>query len=229
MSNYVCSSKAQTKPEAFHWTIDGSQVDLYTLKNSNGLEATITNYGGIVVSLKVPDKNGKLGDVVLGYDTLNDYIGNTPYFGALIGRYGNRIAKGRFTVDGVEYQLAQNNDSNALHGGRRGFDKAVWQAEKVDSSDGPALRLTYTSKDGEEDYPGTLRCTVTCTLTNKNELKIEYSAETDKPTFVNLTHHSYFNLKDGGASDILGHELMIKASKFTPVDKGLIPTAWTMN
>ena len=224
MSSYVCSSQAQIKPEAFHRTIDGSQVDLYTLKNSNGLEAKITNYGGIVVSLTVPDKNGKPGDVVLGYDTLNDYIGSTPYFGALIGRYGNRIAKGRFTADGVEYQLAQNNDSNALHGGRKGFDKAVWQAEKVDTSDGPALKLTYTSKDGEEDYPGTLHCTVTYTLTNKNELKIEYAAETDKPTFVNLTHHSYFNLKDGGASDILGQELMIKASKFTPVDKGLIPT-----
>ena len=224
MSNYVCSSQAQIKPEAFHRTIDGSQVDLYTLKNSNGLEATITNYGGIVVSLTVPDKSGKLGDVVLGYDTLNDYIGNTPYFGALIGRYGNRIAKGRFTIGGIEYQLAQNNDSNALHGGRKGFDKVVWQAEKTDSGDGPALKLTYTSKDGEEDYPGTLRCTVTYTLTNKNELKIDYAAETDKPTFVNLTHHTYFNLKDGGASDILGHELMLKASKFTPVDKGLIPT-----
>jgi aldose 1-epimerase len=224
MSDYVSSSKAQIKPEAFRRIIDGSQVDLYTLKNTNGLEATITNYGGIVVSLKVPDKSGTSGDVVLGYDTLNGYIGSTPYFGALIGRYGNRIAKGRFTIDGVEYQLAQNNDSNALHGGRKGFDKVVWQAEKVDAADGPALKLTYTSKDGEEDYPGTLRCTVTYTLTNKNELKIEYTAETDKPTFVNLTHHSYFNLKDAGASDILGHELMIKASKFTPVDKGLIPT-----
>jgi aldose 1-epimerase len=224
LSNYVCSSQAEIKPEAFHRTIDGSQVDLYTLKNSNGLEAKITNYGGIVVSLAVPDKNGKFGDVVLGYDTLNDYIGSTPYFGCLVGRYGNRIAKGRFTIGGVEYQLAQNNDSNALHGGRKGFDKAVWQAEKVETSDGPGLKLTYTSKDGEEDYPGTLNCTVTYTLTNKNELKIEYAAETDKPTFVNLTHHSYFNLKDGGGSDILGHELMIKASKFTPVDKGLIPT-----
>ena len=216
MSDYVSSSQAQIKPEAFHRIIDGSQVDLYTLKNQNGLEATITNYGGIVVSLKVPDRNGKLGDVVLGYDTLNDYIGSTPYFGALIGRYGNRIAKGRFTIDGVEYQLAQNEDSNALHGGRKGFDKVVWQAAKIDSSDGPALKLTYTSKDGEEDYPGALRCTVTYTLTNQNELKIEYFAETDKPTFVNLTNHSYFNLQDGGATDILGHELMIKASKFTP-------------
>ena len=224
MNDYVSTLKAQIKPEAFHRTIDGSPVELYTLKNTNGLEAKITNYGGIVVSLTTPDKNGKLGDVVLGYDTLNSYIGSTPYFGALIGRYGNRIAKGRFTIDDVEYQLAQNNDSNALHGGRRGFDKVAWQAEKVDASDGPALKLTYTSKDGEEDYPGTLRCTVTYTLTNKNELKIEYAAETDKPTFVNLTHHSYFNLKDAGVSDILGHELMLKAGKFTPIDKGLIPT-----
>jgi aldose 1-epimerase len=224
MSDYPSSSKEQINPEAFRRIIDGSQVELYTLRNTNGLEATITNYGGIVVSLKVPDKNGKLSDVVLGYDTLNGYIGSTPYFGALIGRYGNRIAKGKFTIDGVEYQLAQNDDSNALHGGRKGFDKVVWQAEKVDTSSGPALKLTYTSKDGEEDYPGTLRCTVTYTLTNKNELKIEYTAETDKPTFVNLTQHSYFNLKDAGASDILGHELMIKASRFTPVDKSQIPT-----
>jgi aldose 1-epimerase len=189
------SSQAQIKSEAFHRVIDGSQVDLYSLKNSNGLEAKITNYGGIVVSLKVPDRNGQLDDVVLGYDKLNDYIGSTPYLGALIGRYGNRIAKGRFTIDGVEYQLAQNDDSNSLHGGRKGFDKLVWQAEKVDSNEGPALKLTYTSKDGEEDYPGALRCTVIYTLTNKNELKIDYFAETDKPTFVNLTNHSYFNLK----------------------------------
>lgn len=138
----------------------------------------------------MPDKYGKLGDVVLGYKTLNDYIGSTPYFGCLVGRYGNRIAKGRFTIDGVQYQLAQNNDLNALHGGRKGFDKVVWQAEKADNPDGPTLKLTYTSKDGEEHYPGTLRCTVTYTLTNKNQLKIDYSAETDKPTFVNLTHHS---------------------------------------
>jgi aldose 1-epimerase len=223
-SDYVCSSQAQVKPEAFHRIIDGAQVDLYTLKNSNGLEAQITNYGGIVVSLKIPDKSGKLGDVVLGFETLNDYIGSTPYFGALIGRYGNRIAKGRFTIDGVEYQLAQNNDSNALHGGRKGFDKVVWRAQRIDTSEGPGLKLTYTSKDGEEDYPGNLRCTVTYTLTDKNELRVEYMAKTDKSTYVNLTHHSYFNLKDGGATDILGHQLMIKASKFTPVDKGLIPT-----
>jgi aldose 1-epimerase len=223
-SNYGCGSKTEIKPAAFHRTIDGSQVDLYTLRNSNGLEAEITNYGGIAVSLTVPDKNAKFGDVVLGYDNLNDYIGSSPYFGALIGRYGNRIAKGRFTVDRVEYQLAQNDGSNALHGGRKGFDKVVWQADKVDTNDGPALKLAYISKDGEENYPGTLRCAVTYTLTNRNELKIEYAAETDKPTFVNLTHHSYFNLKDGGASDILGHGLMIKAAMFTPVDKDLIPT-----
>ena len=224
VTGFVSSSNAQINPEAFRRTIDGAPVDLYTLKNANGLEATITNYGGIVVSLTVPDKNGKLSDVVLGYETLNDYIGNTPYFGALIGRYGNRIAKGRFTINGVDYQLAQNNAENSLHGGRKGFDKVVWQAEKLDTPEGPALKLTYTSKDGEENYPGTLRCEVIYTLTNNNELKIEYTAETDKPTFVNLTHHSYFNLKDAGASDILGHELMIKSDKFTPVDKDLIPT-----
>ena len=224
LSTYVWTSNAQINPEAFRRTIDGSPVELYTLKNKNGLEATITNYGGIVVSLTVPDKNGKLSDVVLGYDTLNDYIGNSPYFGALIGRYGNRIAKGRFTINGVDYQLAQNNAQNSLHGGLKGFDKVVWQAEKMDTPEGPALKLTYTSKDGEENYPGALRCEVVYTLTNNNELKIQYTAETDKPTFVNLTHHSYFNLKDAGASDILGHELMIKSDKFTPVDKGLIPT-----
>src|SRR5260370_3189903 len=200
LSNYVCSSQAEIKPEAFQRTIDGSQVDLYTLKNSNGLEAKITNYGGIVVSLTVPDKNGKFGDVVLGYDTLNDYIGSTPYFGCLVGRYGSRIAKGRVTIGGVEYQLAQNNDSNALHGGRKGFDKAVWQAEKVETSDGPGLKLTYTSKDGEEDYPGTLNCTVTYNRTKQYTLQIDDAAAACKPTFVNLTHHSYFNLKDGGAT-----------------------------
>ena len=164
VSAFVPSSNAQINPEAFRRTIDGSPVDLYTLKNTNGLEATITNYGGIVVSLTVPDKNGKLGDVVLGYESLNDYIGNSPYFGALIGRYGNRIAKGRFTINGVDYQLAQNNAENSLHGGRKGFDKVVWQAEKLDTPEGPALKLTYTSKDGEENYPGTLRCEVIYTL-----------------------------------------------------------------
>jgi aldose 1-epimerase len=187
MTNDVPSSQAQISPEAFRRTIDGDQVDLYLLKNSNGLEANITNYGGIVVSLKVPDKNGELGDTVLGYDNLNDYLGNNPYFGALIGRYGNRIASGRFIIDGVEYQLAQNDGLNALHGGRKGFDKVVWQAAQLDTPDGPALQLTHTSKDGEQNYPGTLRCTVTYTLTHQNELKIEYAAEADKPTFVNLT------------------------------------------
>jgi len=211
-------------PEAFHRIVGGSQVDLYTLKNSNGLEAKITNYGGILVSLLVPDKNGKLTDVVLGYDDLCDYLAYTPYFGAIVGRYGNRIGKAKFTLGGVDYHLVANNDENSLHGGRQGFDKVVWKAERLNTGDGPALKLTYTSKDWEEGFPGNLSCTVTYTLTNKNCLKIEYAAETDKPTVVNLTHHSYFNLKDAGASDILGHELMIKASKFTPVDQGLIPT-----
>lgn len=217
-------SAAEIRPAAFSRIIDGSQVDLYTLKNSNGLEVKITNYGGIVVSLTVPDRNGTLGDVVLGYETLNEYIGMTPYFGALIGRFGNRIANGRFTLNGLEYQLAQNEGLNALHGGRKGFDKVVWQADKADTIDGPALKLTYTSKDGEENYPGALHCVVIYILTNSNELKIVYAAETDKLTFVNLTHHSYFNLKDGGTSQILEHELMINASRFTPIDKGLIPT-----
>ena len=224
MAHSLSSAKAQINQEAFRRTIDGSQVDLYTLKNSNGLEAHLSNYGGIVISLTVPDRTGKPGDIVLGYDNLNDYIGHTPYFGALIGRYGNRIAEGRFMIGGVEYQLAQNHGSNALHGGRKGFDKVVWKADQVETGDGPDLKLTYSSKDGEENYPGMLSCTVTYTLMNTNGLKIEYAAETDKPTIVNLTHHSYFNLKDGGASNILGHELMIKASRFTPVDEGLIPT-----
>jgi len=224
MSNYVSSLNAQVKPEAFHRIVGGSQVDLYTLKNSNGLEAKITNYGGILVSLLVPDKSGKLTDVVLGYDHLCDYLANTPYFGAIVGRYGNRIGKAKFTLDGVDYHLVANNGENSLHGGRQGFDKVVWKAVRVNTGDGPALKLTYTSKDWEEGFPGNLSCTVTYTLTNKNCLKIEYAAETDKPTVVNLTHHSYFNLQDAGAGDILGHELMIKASKFTPVDQGLIPT-----
>ena len=172
----------------------------------------------------MPDKNGKLTDVVLGYDDLCDYLANTPYFGAIVGRYGNRIGKAKFTLGGVDYHLVANNNENSLHGGRQGFDKVVWKAERLNTGDGPALKLTYTSKDWEEGFPGNLSCTVTYTLTNKNCLKIEYAAETDKPTVVNLTHHSYFNLKDAGASDILGHELMIKASKFTPVDQGLIPT-----
>jgi len=209
---------------AFGKTPDGTPVELYTLTNANGLEAKITNYGGIVVSLLVPDRDGKPGDVVLGYETLEEYIENNPYFGTLVGRYGNRIARGKFTLEGIEYTLAQNDGENHLHGGPKGFDKVVWKADAVRSKKSVGLKLTYLSKDGEEGYPGNLSVTVVYTLTNDNELKIEYTAVTDKVTIVNLTHHGYFNLAGAGLGDILGHELMIKADRFTPVDKGLIPT-----
>ena len=204
--------------------VDGQSVDLYTLTNSHGLEAKITNYGGIVVSLRVPDRTRNFDDVVLGYDNLDAYLKSTPYFGALIGRYGNRIGKGRFTLNGVEYKLAINNGENALHGGAKGFDKIVWNAKPLETNNGPALELTYLSRDGEEGYPGNLSVKVTYTLTNSNELRIDYSATTDKDTVVNLTHHSYFNLAGQGIGDILNHQLMIAADRFTPVDAGLIPT-----
>jgi len=210
--------------KAFGKTEDGKEVDLYTLTNDNGLKAQITNYGGIVTSLQVPDRDGNLGDIVSGYDSLEEYIKNNPYFGALIGRCGNRISKGKFTLDGVEYTLATNQDLNHLHGGVKGFDKMVWDAEEMQTDEGPALKLTYLSKDREEGYPGNLSCTVIYTLTNNDELKVSYEAETDKDTVVNLTHHSYFNLGGHGSGDTLGHELMINADNYTPVDEELIPT-----
>ena len=221
-SSMVAEAKSKIQKQAFGKTTDGQAVDLYTLTNASGVEARIMTYGGIVVSLKVPDRNGKLGDVVLGYDNLEGYLKENPYFGALIGRYGNRIAKGKFTLDGRQYTLAQNNGENHLHGGIKGFDKVVWKARELKSKDGVGLRLTYLSRDGEEGYPGNLSVTVIYTLTDKNELKIDYAATTDKKTIANLTHHSYFNLAESG--DILGHELMLNADRFTPVDKGLIPT-----
>jgi len=222
----ICScEKTQTSvtKEPFG-TADGKQVDLYTLTNINGVEAKITNYGCIIVSLKVPDRNGKMGDVTLGYSTVAEYIKETPYFGAVVGRYGNRIAKGKFKLEGKEYTLATNNDENHLHGGIKGFDKVVWDAQTVNRSDAVGLKFTYLSKDGEEGYPGNLTSTVTYYLTNNDEIEIEYDASTDKATPVNLTHHSYFNLAGQGSGDILGHEMMINADSFTPVDVGLIPT-----
>ena len=201
---------------------DGSDVNLYTLRNVKGAEVGICNYGGLVIFLKVPDRSGKLADVVLGYDNLPDYIRDTPYFGALIGRYGNRIAKGKFTLDGKEYTLAVNNGPNALHGGLKGFDKVVWEARFLASLEGPSLELLYVSKDGEEGYPGALSVKAVYTLTDDNALKLEYTATTDKDTVVNLTHHSYFNL--AGRGDILNHQVMMPADKFTPVDSTLIPT-----
>ena len=201
---------------------DGRNVSLYTLHNEKGMEAKITDYGGIVVSLTSPDRDGKYADIVLGYDNLAGYLKDTPYFGALIGRYGNRIAKGQFTLNGKSYTLAVNNGENALHGGKVGFDKVLWTAHTKTSSVGQSLELTYVSKDGEEGYPGTLTVKAVYTLTENNTLRLDYTATTDADTVVNLTHHGYFNL--AGKGDILGHQVYIKSDKFTPVDKGLIPT-----
>lgn len=208
--------------EPFGRMPDGQAVTLYTLRNSSGVEARICNYGGIVVSLKVPDRDKRLGDVVLGYDTLDEYVRNSPYFGCLVGRYGNRIAKGRFTLKGVTYTLATNNGPNALHGGLKGFDKVLWAAKTRTTPLGPALELSYRSKDGEEGYPGNLNVTAVYTLTEDNALRLDYTATTDKDTVVNLTQHSYFNLR--GQGDVLGHEVYLNADRFTPVDSTLIPT-----
>lgn len=212
------------KKEPFGKMADGTPVDLYTLTNANGLQAAITTYGGAVVSLLIPDRDGKLDDVVLGFETLDEYVKKSPFFGCITGRYANRIAKGKFTLNGVAYALAQNQAGNHLHGGVKGFDKVVWAAEEKSGEAGVGLILTYLSKDGEEGYPGNLSVEVTYTLTNDDELRIDYAATTDKDTIINLTNHSYFNLADGGAGDILGHEIMIDADRFTPVDSTQIPT-----
>ena len=214
----------EIEKQSFGKTEDGMAVDLFTLTNANGMKLKITNYGGIVTSIFVPDKDGNLGDVVLGYDNLEGYLNNNPYFGCIVGRYGNRIAKGKFTLNGKNYTLATNNEPNHLHGGVKGFDKVVWAAKEVKDKDTVGLELTYLSKDGEEGYPGNLSVKVIYTLTNDNVLRIDYEATSDQPTVVNLTNHSYFNLKDAGASSILNHELMIDADYITPVDETLIPT-----
>ena len=216
-------SKRGVARAPFGTTPDRKAVDLYTLTNAHGVEMRVMTYGGIITSLKVPDRNGQLGDVVLGFDTLDGYVKDSPYFGALIGRYGNRIAKGQFVLDGKTYKLATNNGPNHLHGGVKGFDKVVWNAVPGENADGVSLTLTRTSPHGEEGYPGTLHVIVRYTLTDKNELALEYRATTDKPTPVNLTQHSYFNLADDGG-DILDHQLTIHASRYTPVDDTLIPT-----
>ena len=218
---------AGLKKTAFGKTKDGQAIDLYTLTNANGMEVAITNYGGIVVSVKTPDRDGKFADVALGFDDLAGYLRNEPYFGALIGRYGNRIAKGRFTLDGHEYRLAKNNGENALHGGLVGFDKRVGKARDVSAKGRPGIELGLFSKDGDEGYPGNLSVKVTYTLTPKNELKIDYAATTDKATVLNLTNHSYFNL--AGQGDVLSHVVTIDADRFTPVDATLIPTGELMS
>jgi aldose 1-epimerase len=218
------ASKAGVQKESFGKTKDGQPVDLYTLTNANGLVVKISNYGGTVMQLWVPDRDGKLEDIALGFDNIGDYEELSPYFGSLIGRYGNRIGKGKFTLDGKQYTLATNNDENHLHGGVKGFDKVVWDAKPLEIRNGAALQLHYLSKDMEEGYPGNLDVTVVYTLTNKDELKIHYKATTDKPTVLNLTNHTYFNLAGQGNGDILGHKLMLNADHYTPVDAGLIPT-----
>ena len=209
---------------AFGATKDGNAVDLYTLSNTHGMRVGIITYGGIIVSLDVPDRNGKMADVVLGFDKLDGYLGAHPYFGAIVGRYGNRIAGGKFSLDGKAYTLARNNGVNALHGGLKGFDKQVWAAEEVKDKDAVGLKLSYVSADGEEGYPGALKSTVTYWLTNANELKIEYAATTDKATPLNLTNHSYFNLAGHDSGSIQGQEMQIMADAFLPVDDTLIPT-----
>ena len=211
--------------ESFGQTPEGREVDLYTLTNSNGLKARITNYGAILVSLEVPDRAGKLADITLGFDTLEGYLGEHPYFGAIVGRYANRIGKAKFTLNGVEYTLAANNGDNHLHGGLKGFDKVIWKLDDLKTEGRSAIvKLSYVSEDGEEGYPGNLACSVTYALTEDDELQISYEADTDKTTVLNLTNHTYFNLAGQGTGDILGHELMVDADKYTVVDEGLIPT-----
>ena len=210
--------------EAFGKMPDGTPVEKYTLSNVHGMEVSIITYGGAVQSIKVPDKDGKVGDVALGFDNLADYLkDNNPYFGALIGRYGNRIAKGQFVLDGKTYQIPANNGPNALHGGPKGFDKQVWAASPITDSGWVGVELTYFSADGQMGFPGNLAVTVRYSVNNDNELRIDYSAVTDKDTIVNLTNHTYFNLAGAGQGTILDQVAMMNADKFTPVDKTLIP------
>jgi aldose 1-epimerase len=206
----------------FGHTLEGAPVVLYTLRSPGGIEARISDYGGIIVSLKTPDRDGHLEDVALGFDDLDGYLARNPYFGALVGRFCNRIAKATFALEGATYSLAANNGPNALHGGLKGFDKVVWQAAPISSASGPALELHYLSKDGEEGYPGNLQVNAVYALTDDQGLRLDLTATTDKTTIVNLTQHVYFNL--AGKGDILGHQVQIDADRFTPVDNALIPT-----
>jgi aldose 1-epimerase len=212
--------KSQLMPQPFGKLPDGTAIDLYTLSNGKGMEARIMTYGATVVSLTAPDKAGKYADVVQGMDSVEGYVKGVPYFGATIGRYGNRIGHAQFTLEGQTYHTPKNDGDNTLHGGVQGFDKRVWTARDT----GSGLEFTYVSKDGEEGFPGTLTSKVLYSVTPENELRIEYTATTDKPTVLNLTNHSYFNLAGQGEGDILDHQVMIAADRFTPVDKGLIPT-----
>lgn len=224
MLSQASSNQPEVKKKKYGSTPDGQQVDVYTLTNAHGVEVQIINFGGIITSIGVPDRNGNIADVALGFDNLQGYLENKPYFGAIIGRYANRIANGKFVLDGKEYTLAKNNGSNSLHGGIRGFNKVIWTAEPFQEKRGMGVHLSYLSKDGEEGYPGNLKVRITYTLTDKNELVIDYEATTDKATPINLTNHSYFNLAGEGNGDVLAHELQLNAEKFTPIDQNLIPT-----
>ena len=221
--NKASDQKAGIEKATYGKLPDGQTADLFTLRNANGMTAKITNYGGILVELIVPDKDGKFEDVTLGRNSLASYVENNPFFGALVGRFGNRIAKGKFTLDGKAYSLFINNMGNALHGGKKGFDKVLWTATPVDG-DEPALKLQYTAKDMEEGFPGNLAVTVTYTLQKDNALKIDYEATTDKPTVVNLTNHTYFNLTGGAKRDVMAHILTLNADSLVAVDETLIPT-----
>ncbi len=218
LSAMTMEAKTKVTEASFGKMPDGTPVDIYTL-NDGKIEARITTYGARIVSIDAPDRNGKKADIVLGFDSLEGYLGNEPYFGAIVGRYGNRIAKGKFTLDGKTYSLPINDGPNTLHGGRKGFDKVVWKGKQIPNG----VELTYLSKDGEQGFPGNLTSTVRYTLVG-DDLKIEYSATTDKDTVLNLTNHSYFNLAGQGSGDILQHVMQINASHFTPVDATLIPT-----
>lgn len=216
--------QGRLQKQSFGRTPDGTPVDLYILSNSKGAVCKVMTYGVIVTELQMPDRHGKFNDIVLGFDHLDGYLKGHPYFGAIVGRVGNRIAKGRFTLNGVTYQLATNNGPNHLHGGLKGFDKVVWQAEPVSAVDGVAVKFSYLSRDGEEGYPGNLKAVVVLTLTDSNELRFDYTVTTDKDTPVNLTHHGYWNLAGAENGGILNHELFLNADRFTPVDATLIPT-----
>lgn len=228
-TNAGSGTGSNIQTSVFGYLPDGRQVDVYQFTNANGIELRVTNYGGIILSLKTPNTSGEFDDIALGFDSMEAYLSDeyrqaNPYFGAIIGRYGNRIAGGEFTLDGETYSLATNDGSNHLHGGQQGFDKVLWQAESFENETGMGLVLRYTSEDGEEGYPGRLESEVTYTLTDSDELVVDYRAVTDKTTPINLTQHSYFNLKGEGNDTILDHQMMINATAFTPVNDTLIPT-----
>ena len=227
--NKMRKNKVSITKSFYGKTKDNKKVDLYSFKTENGMQVDIINYGGIITSLKVPDKNGETEDIVLGYNKLEDYINENPYFGSIIGRYGNRIAKGKFNLNGNQYTLATNNDENHLHGGNIGFDKVIWEAETKINSNSSSLILKYLSRDMEEGYPGNLYTTVTYKITNDNSVEIKYEAQTDKTTVINLTQHSYFNLSGDFNQSILNHKVKINADQFLPVNKSLIPTGNKLN